>query len=91
MLNKFVKAQYSHPAPRNEWTEQVKLDLAEFEIWEDLNWIKGKSEFSFKKLVKTRAHELALEMNPRKGKMRNLFYTELKIQEYLKDDRITNS
>ena len=30
-------------------------------------------------------------MNPRKGKMRNLFYTELKIQEYLKDNRITTS
>ena len=30
-------------------------------------------------------------MNPRKVKMRNLFYTELKIQEYLKDDRITTS
>ena len=45
-------AQWNHPASRKEWTEQVRQDLEEFEIEEDLNWLKNKSEFSFKKIVK---------------------------------------
>ena len=69
----------------------MKQDLEEFEIEEDLNWIRSQSELSFKKIVKSKAKELTLELNPRKGKMKNLFYIELELQEYLKNQNISTS
>ena len=90
-LFKFFMAQWNHPAERNEWTEQVRQDLEEFEIEEDLSWIKNKSEFSFKKIVKAKAKELTLELNHRKGKMTRLFYVELELQQYLKNQNISTS
>ena len=65
MLYKFFLAQWNHPAPRGEWTEQTKLDLQEFDISEDLEFIKSKSEFVFKKMVKQKAMELTLDLNKR--------------------------
>ena len=91
MLHEFFMAQWSHPAAKNEWTEQVRKDLVEFDIPEDLVWIKSKSEHIFKKLVKNKAQELTVEMNPRKGKMKNLFYVNLELQEYLNNKDINVS
>ena len=85
MLHTFFMAQWSHPAAKNEWTEQVRKDLVEFDIPQDLVWVQSKSEYIFKKLVRNKAKELTVEMNPRKGKMKNLFYVDLEFQEYLKN------
>ena len=67
------------------------MDLSEFYIEEDLQWIKSKSKQAFSKLVKEQAQELTLEKNKRVGKMKNLFYSELSLQEYLVDHKITTS
>ena len=89
MLKQFFLAQWNYPAPRGEWTEQTRLDLDEFEITDDLKWIKSKSKFAFKKLAKAKAKELTLELNKRQGKMKNLYYADLEKQEYLTDKKIT--
>ena len=89
MLKQFFLAQWNYPSPRGEWTEQTRLDLDEFEITDDLKWIKSKSKFAFKKLVKAKAKELTLELNKRQGKMKNLYYADLEKQEYLTDKKIT--
>ena len=60
MLYSFFKTQWLNPS-KGDWTEQVKADLKEFEIPIDLDFISSKSKESFKKLVKTRAKELALK------------------------------
>ena len=41
--------------------------------------------------MKEKAKELTLELNPRKGKMKNLFYVELELQQYLKNQKISTS
>ena len=95
MLHKFFITQWKYPEKRNDWTEQAKLDLAEFEIPEDLDFIKKKSKLSFKQLVRSQVREISLEklLNAKQkhSKMINLFYVELEIQEYLKEKSINTS
>ena len=66
---------------KNDWTTQVRKDLEDFGIPEDLDFIKSKSKDSFKKLVKIKAADYALhELNRMKAshsKMDNIFYTKL--------------
>ena len=92
MLNKFFQTQWKHPAVRNEWTEQVRLDLKEFGIKEDLEWIKSKSKLSFKLLMKKVTREVAKQtlerIKEKHSKMENLMYADLEMQSYLKDDNI---
>ena len=91
----FFIAQWKYPAPKNEWTERVKLDLKEFEFSDDLEWVKSLSEFKFKKLVKAKAKEVALEnlnkIKSKHSKMDNVFYVDLEMQEYLKKRNIRRS
>ena len=54
MLSKFFYAQWNSEV-KNDWTCQVRLDLADFCLPEDLDFIKSKSEYSFKKIVKVKA------------------------------------
>ena len=42
MLLKFFHTQWKYPAQKNEWTEQVKVDLQELGIDDDLRLIKKK-------------------------------------------------
>ena len=74
MLNGKMKQNY-------DWTAQVKLDLEDLQIPEDLEYIKSKSKDSFKNLVKMKSLEFALnELNLKKekhSKMQNLSYTKL--------------
>ena len=64
-------AQWQFPSKKNEWTEQVKADLGQLGLSEDLNWIKRKSKLAFKTLVKKQVSEAALmEFTKRK---RNTF------------------
>ena len=93
MLSKFFHTQWKYPCNSKEWTEQVRVDLDDFEIPVDLNFIKSKSEFSFKNMVKVKAKEYCfMKMMEKKighSKMDDVFYTSLKIQKYLKSNKFT--
>ena len=94
MLFKFVLAQWNHPT-KNDWTEKVREDLEDFGLEADMASIKEKSSWSFKAMVKKKAKEYAfnsflikkdgLDGNNGHSKLSNLFYSELKTQDYLKD------
>ena len=94
MLFKFFLAQWNHPT-KNDWTEKVREDLEDFGLEADLASIKEKSSWSFKAMVKKKAKEYAFNsflikkdgLDGSKGhsKLSNLFYSELKTQDYLKD------
>ena len=92
MLSRFFYAQWNNEV-KNDWTAQVRKDLEDFGIPEDLDFIKSKSKDSFKKLVKIKAADYALhELNHMKAshsKMDNVFYTKLQMQGYLKAKDIT--
>ena len=87
MIFKFFMAQLNYPL-KNDWTNQVKEDLSDFAINDDLSFIKSKSINSFKKLVKAQAakYELTrlLKVKAPHTKMDNLSYNKLELQEYLK-------
>ena len=74
---------------KNDWVNQVKEDLVDFEIDMTLEEIKSKSKNVFKKLVKQKMKEYALNYLNKHTKMDNLFYVKLKTQNYLKDGRIS--
>ena len=85
--------QIDDPCNSKEWTEQVRIDLDDFDIPVDLNFIKSKSEYSFKNMVKVKAKEYCfMKMMEKKighSKMDDVFYTSLKIQNYLKSNKFT--
>ena len=89
MLHKFFMAQWEKPLKNNEWTNQVKTDLIDFQIPVDLEFLKTKSSNAFKNFVKVKVrkyeYERLMEIKTVKckSKMKNLYYSELKIQEYL--------
>ena len=85
MLSKFFHAQYNCEV-KNDWTAQVRLDLDDFCLPLDLDYIKSKSEYSFKKLIKVKAQEYELsKFNSMKGsKMESTFHGKLDMQNYLK-------
>ena len=86
MLYKFFITQWNNPC-RGDWTETVKNDLEDMEITSDFNYLKSKSREAFKKLVKEKAREYALEQLTQKQrlhtKMSAHYYAELKPQKYL--------
>ena len=92
MLHKFFQAQYENPS-KGDWTEQIKLDLKELNIEEDLGNLKSMSENKFKEMIKIKMKENVLDsLNERKlvhSKMENLFYTDLNTQDYLLSDETT--
>jgi hypothetical protein len=95
MLSKFFYDQWNYPGTKNEWTEQVKKDLLEFDIKVDIEWIKSKSKSSFKTFVKKKTKEVAAktlkQVKESHSKMSNLEYTDLEMQVYLIDEKITTS
>ena len=86
MLYKFFKAQWTWPV-RGDWTIQVKEDLEDFNIPSALDYLEGISSNSFKTLIKKRSKEYALEkflkLKRKHSKLDNLYYSEMKLQEYL--------
>ena len=50
MLFKFFKAQWTYSG-KDDWTRQVKLDLRDLQISEDLEFIKSKSKQVFNKVL----------------------------------------
>ena len=92
MLYKFFLAQWENPV-KNDWTEKVKCDLNDLGISVDIANIESKTQTWFKKSVKAKVKEFALdllnEIKFKHSKMDNLIYTELKIQEYLVSENIS--
>ena len=86
MLAKFFRVQWKYPSP-GDWTEQVKVDLADFGMEIDLGQIRSKSTEAFKNLVKIKASDYAfysyLENKEGHSKLDSLFYSKLATQEYL--------
>ena len=60
MLFSFFITQWYSASP-GDWTEQVKLDLDDLNIQCDFYYIEKKSTDSFKRLVKRKAKDLAIE------------------------------
>ena len=77
MLYSFFITQWHNPT-KGDWTEQVKKDLADFNLPSAFSSIEGKSKENFKKLVKIKAKEYALrkllESKMKHSKMNNLTY-----------------
>jgi hypothetical protein len=86
MLSQFFKTQYSFPV-KDDWTEQVKQDLEDFELSSDLGWIKSHSKNKFKKLVKKHgrvyAHNQFMKKKGKHSKLDNLTYNKLEAQNHL--------
>ena len=55
MLQQFFMAQWKYPVNKNEWTEQVKIDLVDFGFQVDLEKVKEKSKNSIKSQIKIKA------------------------------------
>ena len=94
MMSKFFMAQWTYPARKNEWTEQVKSDLTVFGLSLDLDILKNISINSFKSQVKKKAKEYAfytfLEKQQSHSKLDNLSYSGLRLQKYLNLENMTN-
>ena len=86
MISQVFSVQWNHP-DKSDWTIFVKQDLRDFKMEEDLSSIKRRSEWSFKNLVKKKAHDYELnqllKMKQTHSKMDDLFYSKLEIQDYL--------
>ena len=86
MLSKFFHAQWEKPV-KFDWVLDVQENLVEFDLPTRLVDIQTMSKYKFKNLVKERAKQYELkqllEISKEKSKMKNLTYTELKIQDYL--------
>ena len=87
MLFKFFEVQWKYPS-KSDWTSQVRTDLKDFKIDENLSKLREKSKNSFKSLVKAKMKEFALnyllKLKGSHTKMANLVYTNLELRKYLK-------
>ena len=88
MLSRFFHSQWRFPI-KNDWVNQVQDDLKDFNMNHKLSELKLISKTSWKKKVKLNMKEYSLDLlNKIKGnhsKMEELFYPELRLQNYLKD------
>ena len=88
MLSEFFFAQWANPV-KLDWTTEVKENLIELGLPTNLEVIKSMSKYAFTKLVKKHAKEyefdrfLEIKGTKAKSKMKDLFYNELKLQDYL--------
>ena len=92
MLYRVFINQWKYPV-KGDWVEEVKLNLSELGINLSLDEIKSKSKASFKRMVKAKIKEYTLnhllELKEKHSKMDNLHYSELKMQDYLRDPKIS--
>jgi hypothetical protein len=87
MLFRFFMTQWNNEV-YGDWTKEVKTNLEEFGIPCDLDHIRSMTTEKFKSLVKIKANEYALgllhELQGTHSKMSDLYYPELKLQDYFK-------
>ena len=92
MLFKFFEAQWKHPI-KDDWILKVKENLIEFGLSTNLEVLKSKSSQSFKRNLKIITKKFSLTYLLKKKashkKMDGLQYTELELQPYLKDEKIS--
>ena len=85
MLSKFFWIQWQNPV-KNDWTETVRQDLADFGMSADPENIRKFSKNTFKGQVKGKAKDYAffklMGQKIMHSKMNNLFYSELQLQSY---------
>ena len=91
-LNKFFMAQWNYPV-KDDWTNDVKKDLTDFDIKLDLDLIRKMSKEAFKTLVKFKArkYEISDLLKVDLSKMENLHFDNIKLAKYLDLDEITVS
>ena len=93
MFFKVFKMKWYFPS-RGDWTQQVKMDLADFDLPVNLDMISKYSKVAFKKLVKAKAVLYTFDqLCTRKEdyrKLKNIQYSELKTQDYLLSHEITH-
>ena len=93
-LHKFFMAQWNYPV-RNDWTHDVKKDLNDFGIIDDLEVIRTTSKEAFKRLVKMKARdyeriELLNKVDKEElSKMENLQFDKLEMAKYLELNEVT--
>ena len=96
MLSRFFYCQWYNSNPQ-DWTTQVKLDLQELNLPNDLDIIETKTKFSWKNLVKRKIKEfefnelIRMKETQNKSKLGNLNYDELQQQEYFSSLNVTHS
>ena len=94
MLYRVFITQWKYP-DKGDWTEQVKSDLKYFGLDWSLNDFASKSKNSFKRFLKKKTKEVALDyllkLKEGHSKMSNLNYTDLKMQSYLRNSNINVS
>ena len=92
MLSKVFQIQWKYPV-KDDWVLKVQQDLQDLNIDMNLEEMRIKSAYSFKKQVKIKSKEFALEqllkLKSKHSKMENLDYSELKLQKYLNNPLIT--
>ena len=92
MLKRFFLTQWKYPTC-GDWTEQVRLDLDEFGLPNDLEKIEAYSSYSFKNLIKKKTRELTffkfMERKLNHTKLSNLQYCDLRIQHYFTKNQFT--
>ena len=92
MLSRFLNAQDSNPV-KNDWITQCRKDLRDFKIKEDFQFIKSKSEYSFKNYVQVKSMEYCLTMlqtlQESHSKMDNIYYPEMSLQQYFKNPKLS--
>ena len=85
MLSKVFKTQWKYPV-KDDWTTSVQKDLKDLDIGLEFDEIKEMSDYSFKRLVKIKTKEYALDflmkIKEKHSKMKKLDYVELKLQNY---------
>ena len=92
MLYSFFFTQWNNQT-KGDWTEIVRGDLEDFQIPCSLDSIAAKSKESFKNLVKGKVKDFSLKKlkteQSKHSKMKELHYSDLKIQNYLTDPNLT--
>ena len=87
MLSKFFYCQW-YDSNQHDWSTQVKMDLQELCLPNDLDIIEKKTTLSWKNLVKRKIRELEFKQlieiknTQNQSKLKSLHYEELKQQEY---------
>ena len=92
MLHKFFITQWKY-GKSGDWTEQVRMDLQDFGLCPNLDSIKSTSKHAFKRMVKCKAKKYALQSFLQKkenhSKLKDLYYSDLKMQNYFLSDDLT--
>ena len=87
MLYRVFIVQWYYPS-KGDWTLQVKKDLDDLGMTNDIDKLKMTAREAFKKIVKNRAKSFAfkslVDMKGKCSKLEKLNYVELKPQNYLK-------